>query len=74
MQMTAAPAAAAVATSGASAEGFLLPLILGISILTFVLTALIALSPSEDEIRAEAALTARIAALERQTGGPRHGR
>lgn len=74
MKMYVAPVGAVVATSGASAEGFLLPLILGISILTFVLTALIALSPSEDEIRAEAALTARIAELERQTGGPRHGR
>jgi NO-binding membrane sensor protein with MHYT domain len=74
MKMTAAPASTGVVTAGASAEGFLLPLILGISILTFVLTALIALSPSEDEIRAEAALTARIAELERQTGGPRHGR
>jgi NO-binding membrane sensor protein with MHYT domain len=61
-----------VATAGASAEGFLLPLILGISILAFVLTALIALSPSEEEIRAEAALTERIAQLERNTGGPRY--
>jgi NO-binding membrane sensor protein with MHYT domain len=61
-----------VATSGATAAGFLLPLILGISILAFVLTALIALSPSDDEIRAEAALTERIAQLERNTGGPRY--
>jgi len=61
-----------VATSGASAAGFLLPLILGISILAFVLTALIALSPSEEEIRAEAALTQRIAQLEQNTGGPRY--
>jgi len=61
------------ATSGASAAGFLLPLILGISILAFVLTALIALSPSEEEIRAEAALSERIAQLERNTGGPRYG-
>lgn len=61
-----------VATAGASAAGFLLPLILGISILAFVLTALIALSPSEEEIRAEAALTERIAQLERNTGGPRY--
>jgi NO-binding membrane sensor protein with MHYT domain len=61
-----------MATAGASAEGFLLPLILGISILAFVLTALIALSPSEEEIRAEAALTERIAQLERNTGGPRY--
>ena len=62
-----------MATSGATAAGFLLPLILGISILAFVLTALIALSPSEEEIRAEAALSERIAQLERNTGGPRYG-
>jgi hypothetical protein len=46
---------------GATAETFLLPLILGISILNFILTATIVLSPHDDEIRAEAELMDRIA-------------
>jgi NO-binding membrane sensor protein with MHYT domain len=45
---------------GATAESFVLPLVLGISIVAFILTAMIALSPSEDEIRGEAELMSRI--------------
>ncbi len=48
-------------SGGASAVSFLLPLILGISILTFVLTAVISLSPTAAEIREDAELMARIA-------------
>lgn len=43
-------------TGGATAESFLLPLILGITVISFVLTAAIALSPSVEEIRYDAAL------------------
>lgn len=46
--------------NGATAEGFLLPLIIGISVLSFGLTATIALSPNEAEIRFEAELMERI--------------
>jgi Bacterial signalling protein N terminal repeat len=46
--------------SGASGEAFLLPLIVGVSIITFVLIATIALSPTEEEISAEAELMRRI--------------
>jgi NO-binding membrane sensor protein with MHYT domain len=46
--------------SGASATSFLLPLILGISILAFLVTAVVTLAPSEDEIREDAALMERI--------------
>jgi len=46
---------------GASGSAFLLPLILGITILTFLVTAIVTLAPTEDEIRAEAALMERIA-------------
>jgi NO-binding membrane sensor protein with MHYT domain len=53
-------AGAPMAMGGASAEAFLLPLIIGISIITFLLTATIALSPSEDELSAEAELMRRI--------------
>jgi hypothetical protein len=41
---------------GATAESFLLPLILGITVISFVLTATITLSPSPEEIRYDAAL------------------
>jgi NO-binding membrane sensor protein with MHYT domain len=46
---------------GASASAFLLPLILGITILTFLVTAIVTLAPTEAEIRAEADLMERIA-------------
>ena len=52
---------------GATAESFLLPLVLGISIVSFILTATIALSPNEDEIRGEAELMSRIDSLRSQT-------
>jgi NO-binding membrane sensor protein with MHYT domain len=48
---------------GATPESFLRPLILGISIVSFVLTATIALSPTEDEIRSETDLMNRIGGL-----------
>ena len=41
---------------GATAESFLLPLVLGIAVISFVLTATIALSASADEVRHDAAL------------------
>jgi len=52
---------------GATAESFLLPLILGISIVAFVLIATIALSPTEQEIRHEADLMDRIGKLRSQS-------
>jgi NO-binding membrane sensor protein with MHYT domain len=47
-------------SGGATAESFLLPLILGISVVTFALTATVVLSPTDDEIRRERALMERI--------------
>ena len=47
--------------SGVSPDAFLLPLILGISILAFILAAVIALAPTGDEIREDNALMERIA-------------
>jgi hypothetical protein len=43
-------------SGGVSAQAFLLPLIIGISILAFVLTVIISLSPTEAEMREDAAL------------------
>jgi NO-binding membrane sensor protein with MHYT domain len=51
---------------GASASAFLLPLIIGVSVLTFVLTATIALSPTEEEISADAELMRRIESAREQ--------
>ena len=48
---------------GASAEAFLLPLILGITVLTFLVTAIVTLAPTEAELREDAALMERIAEL-----------
>lgn len=47
------------AMSGSSASSFLLPLLLGVSLATFVLTLTISLSPTEDEINADAVLQRR---------------
>ena len=46
--------------TGATAENFLLPLIIGISITAFILTATLALSPTAAEMREERELQARI--------------
>jgi NO-binding membrane sensor protein with MHYT domain len=43
---------------GASAESFLLPLIIGISVVSFMMSAAVASAPTEDEIRYDAALVA----------------
>ena len=61
-------------SGGATAESFLLPLILGISIVTFVLTAAVALSPSDQEIAAESDLMERIGKLRSETPLTRPGR
>jgi NO-binding membrane sensor protein with MHYT domain len=53
--------------SGAPAGSFLLPLILGIAIVSVVLTAAVALSPTEEEIRGEAELMDRIGKLRSET-------
>lgn len=45
---------------GATAENFLLPLIIGISIVAFILTATLALSPTDEEMREDAELLQRI--------------
>jgi NO-binding membrane sensor protein with MHYT domain len=49
-----------MAGGGATAETFLLPLLVGISLVSFVMTATLALSPSEDEMREDAELLQRL--------------
>jgi NO-binding membrane sensor protein with MHYT domain len=58
------PGMLAAMSGGVSAQAFLLPLIIGISILAFILTAIISLSPTEAEMREDAALMAHL------SGGP----
>ncbi|MGI8448275.1 MAG: MHYT domain-containing protein [Streptosporangiaceae bacterium] len=47
-------------SGGVSAQAFLLPLIIGISLLAFILTVIISLSPTEAEMREDAALMAHL--------------
>jgi NO-binding membrane sensor protein with MHYT domain len=56
---------------GATAESFLLPLILGISVLSFLLTATITLSPTADEIHHDQALLDHIRGAEAYPRTPR---
>ena len=54
--------------TGASATAFLLPLILGISIVAFLVTAIVTMAPTEQEMREDAALMERIAELSKTLG------
>ncbi|MGH3123876.1 MAG: MHYT domain-containing protein, partial [Streptosporangiaceae bacterium] len=58
---TRSPGMLAAMPGGASAQAFLLPLIVGISLLAFALTVIISLSPTEAEMREDAALMASLA-------------
>jgi NO-binding membrane sensor protein with MHYT domain len=54
------------ATGGVSGTAFLVPLIVGISLVSLVLTLIISLSPSEDEIAIDMSLQRKMAELERR--------
>jgi hypothetical protein len=49
-------------------SAFLLPLILGISIVAFLVTAIVTMAPTEEEMREDAALMERIAELSKSLG------
>ncbi len=51
-----------MATGGVTGSSFLVPLIVGVTLMTFLLIGHVALAPTEDEMRAEAALLARLRA------------
>jgi len=57
-----------MAAMGAGATAFLLPLILGISIVAFLVTAIVTMAPTEEEMREDAALMERIAELSNSLG------
>ena len=61
-----APDGTRMSMAGADASAFLLPLIVGVSVTTFVLTAAIALSPTAAEITEEAELMRKIEGLRAQ--------
>jgi len=63
---------AAAGVSGATAATFVIPLLLVISLATFLLTLSISLTPSEDEIRADSEIRRRLDYLE-QRGTPNPG-
>jgi len=60
---------AASSVSGATAATFVIPLLLVISLATFLLTLSISLTPSEDEIRADSEIRRRLDYME-QRGTP----
>jgi NO-binding membrane sensor protein with MHYT domain len=64
-----APDGSTMPMAGADASAFLLPLIVGVSVTTFVLTAAIALSPTAAEITEEAELMRKIQGLHAQPQG-----
>jgi NO-binding membrane sensor protein with MHYT domain len=59
---TPSPGMLASMPGGVSAQAFLIPLIVGISLLAFALTVIISLSPTEAEMREDTALLASLAA------------
>jgi len=59
--------------SGESAASFLFPLLLGASVLTFFISLIIAMSPNEDEIRADANLSERIGSTAEARGAEGYG-
>lgn len=67
MKMTPGPMSS---MSGSTGGSFLFPMVLGISLVTFILALMISLSPTEEEIRADAMLRRRIQAGSR--GDARH--
>jgi NO-binding membrane sensor protein with MHYT domain len=66
MHVYAALGGGAMSMGGASATSFLSPLIIGISVLSLVLTLTISLAPSEEEIRLDAQLTKTVEDLQRK--------
>ncbi|MGD0062019.1 MAG: MHYT domain-containing protein [Streptosporangiaceae bacterium] len=59
-----------MAVTGSPLDSFLLPLLLGGSVLTFLLALIIAMSPNEEEIRADASLSERLAPPAEPFGTP----
>jgi NO-binding membrane sensor protein with MHYT domain len=65
------PTGPVMALTGSTAEGFLLPLIIGIGVVSIIMTAVLVFSPTEDEIREDQELMDRInAATTRLAGTP----
>jgi NO-binding membrane sensor protein with MHYT domain len=62
---------ATASVSGASAATFVVPLLLVISLATFLLTLSISLTPSEDEIRADTEIQRRLSSMEQQDAADR---
>jgi uncharacterized membrane protein len=57
---------AAMSGGGASPVAFLFPLLLGISVLTLIMTLTITMSPSEEEIREDSAMRERMELLQQR--------
>jgi NO-binding membrane sensor protein with MHYT domain len=71
MQMDRLAPGVHIATTGPTAAVFLLPLLIGIGVISIIMSAVLVFSPTEAEIREDADLMARInAATARLSGGP----
>jgi len=68
MHVYPAPGGGAMSMGGAQASSFLAPLIIGISVVSLILTLVISLAPSEEEIRMDAQLTKTLEELRRKQG------
>jgi hypothetical protein len=66
MRVYPAPGGGAMSMGGASASSFLSPLIIGISVISLILTLTIGLASSEEEIRIDAQLTKTLEELQRK--------
>jgi NO-binding membrane sensor protein with MHYT domain len=68
MHVYPAPGGGTMSLGGLSASSFLPPLIIGLSVLTLILTLMISLAPSEEEIRMDAELNKTMEDLRRRQG------
>lgn len=69
LRVQAEPSSSMASMSGSTPVSFIVPLLIGISLLTFALTLTISLSPTEDEIAEDAMLQRR---METEFSGSRH--
>ncbi len=66
LRVQAGPMPGAPVAPGVTADSFLLPLLLGITLISFVLAVMTSVAPTEDEIREDAEFRTRLGSLQRR--------
>jgi len=66
LRVQAGPMPGAPVAPGVTADSFLLPLLLGITLVSFVLAVMTSVAPTEDEIREDAEFRTRLGSLQRR--------